>query len=193
MAGLVVVGVLLGPLGQIDLLARQLLVRDHVQQVRDRVEPGALLVVGADDDPGREAGVGRLEHPIAGARVVVPFLPRRQVHVTELPLPHRVRDPGQEPLFLLLVAHLEPELDQGDAAIDDVALELRAALQEPLVLLLRAEPHHRLDPGPVVPAAIEEHDLAGAGEVLHVALHVHLRLLAVGRRRQGGDRGTRAG
>ena len=55
------------------------------------------------------------------------------------------------------------------------------------MLLLGAEPHHVLDAGPVVPAAIEDHDLAGGGEVLHVPLHVDLGLLAIGRRRQGHD------
>ncbi len=39
-------------------------------------------------------------------------------------------------------------------------------------------------PGAVVPAAIEDDDLAGRREVLHVALHVHLALLAIRRRRQ---------
>ena len=47
-----------------------------------------------------------------------------------------------------------------------------------------AEPHHVLDAGAVVPAPVEDHDLAAGREVLHVALHVHLALLAVRRRRQ---------
>jgi hypothetical protein len=56
----------------------------------------------------------------------------------------------------------------------------------------RAEAHHIFDAGAVVPAAVEDHDLAGGRKVLHVALHVHLRLLAVGRRGQGGTtRNTR--
>ena len=59
------------------------------------------------------------------------------------------------------------------------------SLDELLVLLLRAEAHHVLDAGAVVPAAVEDDDLAGGREVLHVALHVELRLLPVGRGRQG--------
>ena len=39
-------------------------------------------------------------------------------------------------------------------------------LQEAFVLLLGAEPHHVLDAGAVVPAAIEDHDLARRREVL---------------------------
>ena len=57
-------------------------------------------------------------------------------------------------------------------------------LEEPLVLFVGAESHHALDAGPVVPAPVEDDDLAGGGKVLHVPLHVHLALLAVGRRGQ---------
>ena len=56
--------------------------------------------------------------------------------------------------------------------------------QEPFVLLLGAEPHHVLDAGAVVPAAIEDDDLARGREVRDVALHVHLRLFAIRRRGQ---------
>ena len=66
----------------------------------------------------------------------------------------------------------------------DLFLEHRGHLEEALVLLVGAEPHHAFDAGPVVPAPVEDHDLAGGGKMLHVALHVHLALLAVGRRRQ---------
>ena len=52
------------------------------------------------------------------------------------------------------------------------------------VLFLRAEAHHIFDARAVVPTAVEDHDLARRREMLHVALHIHLRLLAVGRRRQ---------
>ena len=55
---------------------------------------------------------------------------------------------------------------------------------------LGAEAHHVLDAGAVVPAAVEDHDLARGREVLDVALHVHLRLLAVrgrGQRHEAED------
>ena len=68
-----------------------------------------------------------------------------------------------------------------------ISLDLRTQLQESLVLFLRAEAHHVLDAGAVVPAAIEDDDFAGRGEVLQVALHVDLGLLAVRGRRQGDD------
>ena len=52
---------------------------------------------------------------------------------------------------------------------------------------LGAVAHHPLDAGAVVPAAVEDQHLAGGGQLLDVALHVELGLLAVGRRRQGDD------
>src|SRR5262245_63697118 len=71
-----------------------------------------------------------------------------------------------------------------DAVVDNVLLELGTDLEEAPVLRFRAETQHVLDACPVVPAPVENHDLAGRGRVLEVALHVKLGLLAVRRRRQ---------
>src|SRR4029453_6696741 len=92
-----------------------------------------------------------------------------------------------EAALLLLLADFQPDLEQPDAAIDHVLLDDRAELEEALMLLGCAEAHDVLDAGAVVPAAIEDHDLAGRREVLHVALHVHLGLLPVRGRGQGED------
>src|SRR5205085_7444156 len=151
---------------------------------RDEIEAGALLVVGPDDVPGRMFGVRRLEHRVARARILVPPFARRQVHGTELPLPERVLDARFEPALLLLVADLEPDLDQLNAAVDDLLFEHRRDTEKPLVLLLGAEAHHALHAGAVVPAPIEDDDFARGGEMLQVPLDVHLALLAVGRRGQ---------
>ena len=72
-------------------------------------------------------------------------------------------------------------------AVDDELLDVGADFEKALVLLGRAEAHDVFDAGAVVPAAVEDHDLAAGGKVLDVALHVHLALLAVGRRRQRDD------
>ena len=66
-------------------------------------------------------------------------------------------------------------------------LDQRAQAQEAVALLLGAEAHHVLDAGAVVPAAVEDDDLARGGEVLQVALEVDLALFAVRRRRQRDD------
>ena len=55
------------------------------------------------------------------------------------------------------------------------------------MLVLGAEPHHVLDARPVVPAAVEDDDFAGGGEVGEVSLEVDLALLAIRRRRQRHD------
>ena len=152
-----------------------------------QIEPRALLVVGAHDMPRRKVGVGRLQHQVPGARVIVPALARRKVHIAELPLPHGILDARFETPLLLLVADLEPKFDQSDAVVDDVLFEVGADFQEALVLLLGAEAHDIFDAGAVVPAAVEDHDLAGRREVREITLHVHLRFFPIGRGRQGDE------
>ena len=66
-------------------------------------------------------------------------------------------------------------------------LEMRDLLQEALRGIVGAVAHDPLDARAVVPAAVEDQDLAGGGQLLDVALHVDLRLLPVGRRRQRDD------
>jgi ferredoxin len=46
------------------------------------------------------------------------------VHGRQLPLPHRVIEPGTEPVFLLGVADRKPVLTQQDAVLDEQALDL---------------------------------------------------------------------
>src|SRR5208337_5190091 len=92
-----------------------------------------------------------------------------------------------EPACLLLLTDLEPVLDEDDAGVDDRLLHLRRDFEEPLHLLHGAELHHALDAGTIVPAAVEENDLACGGKMLHVALDVHLRLFPFGRRGQRDD------
>src|SRR3954469_20327472 len=185
--GLVVVTVLLRPIWQLHRRPIELLVREKLDQMGDRVQPGALLVVRSDDVPGRVALVGGGEHRIAGARVLVPFAARRQIHRAELPLADRILDARAEPALLLLVADFEPQLDENDAGVDHLSLELRRDVQPPLVLLVGAETHHPLDAAAVVPAPIEDDDFAAGWKVRDIALHVHLALLTVRRRRQGDN------
>ena len=70
---------------------------------------------------------------------------------------------------------------------DDRLLELRRDFEKALDLLHRAELHHALDAGAIVPAAIKDHDLAASRKMPHVSLDVHLRLFPVGRRGQRDD------
>ena len=84
-------------------------------------------------------------------------------------------------------------LMQQDPGVDHRVLDGRDLLEEPGRLLLGAEPHHTLDAGAVVPAAVEDDDLAGGREVRDVALDVHLRAARARSARAARRRGTRAG
>src|SRR5262249_5642326 len=79
------------------------------------------------------------------------------------------------------------ELDQNQPAADEIALHLRTELEEALVLLRRAEAHHVLHAGAVVPTAVEDHHLARRWKVLKVSLHVELGLFTVRRRGERRD------
>src|SRR5215472_11074707 len=103
------------PLRQLHFLVRRLLVRSVRQQVADDVEPGAPLVVRARDVPRCESGIGRGEHLVAGARIVVPAVIGLDVHRRELPDLARILDAVLEAPRLLLWAHLEPILDEDHA------------------------------------------------------------------------------
>src|SRR5882672_9677080 len=100
-AGLVVIAAFVRSLRQLDLVTRDLLVRNRLEDMRDDVQPGAPLVVGADQTPGRVLGVGRIEHQIARPRVIVPAAERLGVHRAQLPLPQWILDARLEAGFLL--------------------------------------------------------------------------------------------
>ena len=58
--------------------------------------------------------------------------------------------------------------------LDKISLELWNRLHEGTVLFLRAETEDWFDHGTVVPAAVEQYDLAAAWKLLDVALEVPL-------------------
>jgi hypothetical protein len=74
-------------------------------------------------------------------------------------------------------------LMSSNAALHDVIFQFGTQFEETRVLLLRAKAHHVFDAKSVIPTAVENHHLARRREVRHVTLHIHLGLLAIGRRR----------
>ena len=94
--------------------------------MRDAIEPRAPLVVRGYDIPGRMLAVGKLEHEIAGPGKRVQAAKRLDVHGTELPLTEWILDPRCKSLLLFFLADFEPYLDQDNAAVDDVFLDLGA-------------------------------------------------------------------
>src|SRR4030095_8064603 len=183
--GLVVVGALLRALGQRHLRPWHGLVGDQAQKMRKAIQARSPLVIRPHDIPGRVLRVRGLEHQVAGARVIVPALAGRQVHRTEFPLAQRVVDAGFEAALLLLVARFQPEFDQLDAAIHDVFFDLWADVEEAAMLLLSTKAHHRLHTSAVIPTAVKDNDFTRRWEMLDVALHIHLRFVAV----RGGGQG----
>src|SRR5258708_15768553 len=139
------------------------------------------------DVPWRVICVGIVEHQFARPRVVVPASVGFDVHRAQLPLANRIVNARLEALLLLLLADLEPDLDEPGSVLDEELLDDRTEFKKALVLLGRAEAHDVFDPGAVVPAPVEDHDLAAGRKALDIALHVHLGLLPIGRRGQRHD------
>ncbi len=99
-------------------------------------------------------------------------------------MPQRILDARQEPLLLLVLPYFQPEFDQHDAGIGNVFFDLRTNLEEALHLLGADKSHDVFNAGAIVPAAVENHDFARRRKMLDVALQKHLRLFAIGGRRQ---------
>ena len=108
---------------------------------------------------------------------------RHRVHRAELPLAQRNTQMrlSKQQLSSCRWRRFQPELDQDDTAIDDVLLDRGAqSSRKPpgAPSSSRIPSPARLRPG-CCTASIEDHDLARAREVRHVALDVHLRLLSL--------------
>src|SRR5438552_4585558 len=178
------ISVRLLPLRKLHLFRRYRLVRNHAKQMCDAVQSRTPLVVRFHNVPRSELAIGSREKHVPGPRVVIPPPVRFQVHGAELPTLAGIGHALVESPCLLLLTDFEPVFHQDDSIVCDETLEGRADAQEPLILLLRAESHDVLDARPVIPAPVEDHDLAGSRKMRNETLHVHLRLLTLGWRRQ---------
>src|SRR5258705_2036361 len=108
-----------------------------------------------------------------------------QVHRAELPDLAPVTNALLEALGLHVHADLKPIFDEDDARANDGPFYQRNILEEILHLSVTGIAHHSLHASAGVPTAVEEHNFTGRGQIRKVALDVHLRLLALGRGRQG--------
>src|ERR1035438_3690618 len=170
---------------QLDRLGGQILIRNHGEKVANAVQPGALLVVRIHHVPGDLLQVGVSEHFVRGPRMRNPTCAGFKIHRAQFPALGRILQPLLEATLLLLVADGEPVLNQDDAGACQHALKLRTTVEEFEILGLRAEAHHVLDSGAVVPTAVEQDDFSGGGQMRRVALKVPLRSLALRRRGEG--------
>src|SRR5262245_31020334 len=85
----------------------------------DQIQPGAALVVGRDDVPGRLWRVRGLDNALVSDRVVPPPPHGFGVHRAQLPVLDWIVDPGLEPAPLLVLADIQTGLPKDDAVIDD--------------------------------------------------------------------------
>src|SRR5215510_6644320 len=109
---LIVVLALVRSRGQLDLDARHLLEGNLLQDVGDAVESGSPLVVRSHDIPRHVLAIRLVQHLVTCARVVIPASVRLEIHRTQFPLSQRVVDACRETSLLLVLADLQPDLDQ---------------------------------------------------------------------------------
>src|SRR4051812_14674108 len=153
----------------------------------DAVEPGSLLVIGIYDVPRTLLAVGVLEHHVLGPRIVHPTLARFNVHGAEFPALDWILNAFLKTPFLLFVIHREPIFDEIDARAYQHLLEYWTGTKKLLIFVLVAELHYALDPGAIVPTAVEQNDFTPRRELSDVALEVPLASFATSRRAKRND------
>lgn len=138
-------------------------------------------MVGRDDVPRSPLGRGVLEHLGERRRVGVPLSAGDHVGVRHLPVLRRVLASLQEVLALLLLGHVEEQLDDHGALLGQVPLPVVDLAVTLLPRVLRTcHPGHRphglgVDPGlqhVLVVRPVEDRDLAQLGQHLVVAPQV---------------------
>ena len=166
-------------LRQNDLRLLDILIRDLAEQMRDAVQPCALLIVTVHDPPPRFRDVGTLEHFFLGGSIILPAPTRFKIHRRQLPLLERIVNTHVEAEFLLLVADRKPILDEDDPRSHQHPLKLGYIVEKLFDLHRRCKAHHPLDSGTIIPAPVEENDLAGCREMRDIALEIPLRPLTL--------------
>jgi len=160
---------------------------DAGEQVADEMNASEALVVGADDIPGRDGGVGAEKHGVAGAAVAGPVFHGDVVDGRNLPLFQRIRAAVGEALLLFGFRDVEIIFQEDGSRADQHVFVLRHGDHEALILLVVAEAHHPLDAGAVVPAPVEDHEFARGGKMRSEALEIPFAPFAVGGRAQRDD------
>src|ERR1700730_531405 len=128
-----------------------------------------------------------LQHKVACFRIIVPAPIRFEIHRAQLPWPDRIMYARQKAPFLFILSDLEPGLDQNDPGVGDPFFDQGAKIEEPLMFRVGAESHDEFNAGSIVPAAIENDDLASGRELLNMSLNEELGLFAFGGCRQCDD------
>ena len=141
--------------------------------------PGDPLVVGRDDVPGGPLGAGGRQAVRVRPHVPAPVGPLGQVGRGELPVLVRAVEPLEEPPLLLLLRHVQEELEDHRPVPDQVPLErvdvLVAPPPELLPELLARQPLRRQqlgvdlhDEDVLVVRPVEDPDPPPLGQAPHV-------------------------
>src|SRR5262244_949361 len=156
------------------------------------------LVVRGHDVPGRPLGCGAADHGLVSIHVVVPVLALLHVVDRELPELPRIVESLEEPRFLLLLGHVQEELQHHGAVVAEIPLELSdgpiALLEELLGVDLAGKPLpleqllvHPYRQHLLVVRAIEDADAPAFGEATSAAPQEVVVELLIAGRLEGGD------
>ena len=146
-----------------------------------------VLVVGFDQRPRRTPGRGALDHVADGLRVGIPLLPVAPVFLGDLEALELGLLALLEALQLLLVAHLQPELDDDGAGLHQRVLEVVDLGIGPQPVGFGTEALDTLDQHAAVPGAVEDRDPSDPRHVAPETPQIGLRALFVGRCRNRDD------
>ena len=135
-------------------------------------------MIRRDDIPRGFLGRGLVDRRFEGLLIVVPVLALLIVGCREFPVLLRLLDPGQEAARLLLLGHVQEELDGADAVVPQIALIVFDVLIAVVQQILLAEPVrmclglpqllHLVDEQLFIVRAVENPDLALHGHrILH--------------------------
>src|SRR5579872_58864 len=116
--------------------------------------------------------MGTGEHFVARQAVISPVRERHLVDRAHLPLLQRIDAARFEPLLLLGLGDIEIEFEKLNSGAFQHLLEDRDHLHEFLILALATETHDPLDPGAVVPGAIEEDHFLRRWKIGDIALEI---------------------
>jgi hypothetical protein len=130
----------------------------------DHLHPGPPLVLGLDEHPPCGPVIGPLQHVLDGRLVLPPFLAVAPVFRGQLPGLQRIVLPRLEPLELLGVRQVQPELDDDHALVGQRPLEVNDLPVGAPPLLLGGEPFHPFHQDAAVPGPVQHRHASPAGQ-----------------------------
>lgn len=163
---------------------RQVLVRFWTgqarEQIADQIEVREVLVVGRHDDPGRQRARCSCQHQVAGLRISVPVLDGDVIDGTGLPLLERVAPAISKAPLLLLFTDIQIVFEYLDSGADQHVFERDDFFEKAFGIFFRAKAHYLFNTRAIVPAAIEQNQLLGGGQMRGIALKIPRGIFAVG-------------